>query len=486
MRVLHVGHGFRPFHHGGLVGYAEDLMDAQVARGDEISYFFSGRSYPLGGPRVWRWRRRGVRMYELLNPPVIVAPGDRGTRRPAADLQEERSERLFAEVLGAVRPDVVHVQELAGIPSSVLEHPGWVGVPVLMTLQDYSPLCPTVKLFDVDGAVCLRREPASECVRCCRDAPADDRELMRLTLRHHRRQATRRFPALVHLPGPSRLERRDHANAGSDAAATPLVETRAKGHDRPVDEFRARREVNVARLSRVDALVAMSDRVAQIYTQLGVAPDRIRVMRLTLGHIAQLHPRTFSAAGRPVRFVTLGGCASAAKGAQIVIGAIEQLARTGMTADDLTLSVAGHVDPAVEERLTACPLVRLVGDYSSGDLDALLDRHDVGLVPSVWEEAFGYVGLELLAKGLPVIGNAIGGIGEYTRDGETGWLNHDRSASGLAQIMHRIIDDPEEVVRLHTRTVEARAGLVQPVAQHAEQIALLYAELVADRSRATR
>jgi hypothetical protein len=47
MRILYVGYGFRPRRGGGLIAYAEDLMEAQAGRGDDVAYFFRGRHYPL-------------------------------------------------------------------------------------------------------------------------------------------------------------------------------------------------------------------------------------------------------------------------------------------------------------------------------------------------------------------------------------------------------------------------------------------------------
>ena len=121
MRVLHVGWGFQPWRGGGLITYAEDVMEAQARRGHDVAYFFAGRRYPLvGRPRLHRWRRRGVAMLELLNSPIPVGL-DGGTRFPRLELNEPASEAAFQRVLGAGRPDVVHVQELTGLPSSLLD-----------------------------------------------------------------------------------------------------------------------------------------------------------------------------------------------------------------------------------------------------------------------------------------------------------------------------------------------------------------------------
>ena len=477
MRVLHVGHGFRPFHHGGLISYAEDLMQAQAARGDEVHYFFSGRHYPLLRTRMRSWERGQVRMHELLNSPVLAGTGDRGTRRPDLELREPTVERLFRAVLDEVRPDLVHVQELNGLPSSLLEIPAERGVPVAMTLHDYHALCPTVKLFDLHGQRCRRREPAPVCVGCCRDAPGDARELVTLTGRHHKREASTLVPLVQYVPGPGAVRRWVRGSAEPARRAAPPGD---------VAGFQARRDVNVARLNGVDRLLPVSAAVGDLYAELGVERGRLRTLGLTVSHLESLRPRRMDAVGRPVRFVTLNGCASPAKGADVVAGALDELAAGGLTPQDLTLSVAGHVDPTVADRLAASPLVHLLGDYPPAALDEMLDGFDVGIVPSIWDETFGFVAVELLAKGLPLIGNAAGAVADHARDGETGWLNRDCSALGLAGIMAAVVAEPQQVVALNRRIIELRPGLVASMDTHTEQVREVYAELLGQSSSTAR
>ena len=62
----------------------------------------------------------------------------------------------------------------------------------------------------------------------------------------------------------------------------------------PPQAFQHRRSVNVERLNAADCVIAMSQRVAEIYARLGV--EDVRTVHLTLAHIAQLTPRA-----RPVR-----------------------------------------------------------------------------------------------------------------------------------------------------------------------------------------
>jgi glycosyltransferase involved in cell wall biosynthesis len=112
-----------------------------------------------------------------------------------------------------------------------------------------------------------------------------------------------------------------------------------------------------------------------------------------------------------------------------------------------------------------------------------LSPFDVGIVPSVWEEAYGYTGVELLAKGIPVIGNRRGGIVDYTRDGQTGWVNADASAAGLAKIMAELIAEPERVLQMHQQVVAQHDTLILTMPDHARAIDEVYGELVAASRR---
>jgi glycosyltransferase involved in cell wall biosynthesis len=204
------------------------------------------------------------------------------------------------------------------------------------------------------------------------------------------------------------------------------------------------------------------------------------VLHFTLDHIARIRPDPRVPPSDPMVFTVLNACATVEKGVEVVLGALERLAERGL-ADRFRLDVWGFVEPRARDALEAHPSVRLRGNYTDVDLERMLAGADVGIVPSVWEEAYAYTGVELLAAGVPVIGSALGGIPDYVKPGETGWLNGSVSGAELAEHMERLIGAPEEVAALRRRIREQRPAAVKPMERHLDELDGVYAELTAAR-----
>lgn len=449
-------------------------MDIQSERGHHVAYFFSGRHYPrVGGPRLKRWRRNGVRQYEVINPPVLASLED-GTRFPEQEIAEPRMEAAFSRVLAEERPDVLHVQELTGLPSSLLEVAEVAGVPTVMTLQDYFPLCTTMRLQDANGQPCVGREIGFDCLARNANAPSGAGHLVKQTLQFETDRARRllhvspdvSFAALA--PAIGAISRR-LGKSGTSESKPPA----------PADEsalaarYQRRRDVNVERLSRVDRLIAQSARVAEMYADRGVATRNLGTLPFTLRHVEALRPRRLHSPPARLTFGTLNGCASPTKGSRVVVSALRALREAGLEGR-FRLLIFGWVDPEVLPDLGAFDGVEVRGEYSRTQLGTLLDEVDVGLLPSTWEEAFGYVGLEMIAKGIPLIANPLGGIVNYAIEDQTAWLNRSCSGEELARIMAKLIAEPQLVLELHRRLLQVRAEHIFPMGQHVDQLEEIY------------
>ncbi len=87
--------------------------------------------------------------------------------------------------------------------------------------------------------------------------------------------------------------------------------------------------------------------------------------------------------------------------------------------------------------------VSFTGWLSSEQLAEEFAHAAVVVVPSVWPEPFGLVGIEALAAGRPVIASATGGVGDWLDDGRSGLCVEPGDPSALARALNDLLADPE-------------------------------------------
>jgi len=84
--------------------------------------------------------------------------------------------------------------------------------------------------------------------------------------------------------------------------------------------------------------------------------------------------------------------------------------------------------------------VHLLGELRTDDALAVAARAELAVLPSRWE-SFGFVCVEALALGVPVVATAVGGLAEIVEDGVCGWLVPPDDPTALAAAIAAIIDD---------------------------------------------
>jgi glycosyltransferase involved in cell wall biosynthesis len=66
----------------------------------------------------------------------------------------------------------------------------------------------------------------------------------------------------------------------------------------------------------------------------------------------------------------------------------------------------------------------------------------VQCVPSLWDEPFGLVAIEALARGTPVVASAVGALPEFVADERSGYLVPPGDPDALAAALRRVLSDP--------------------------------------------
>ncbi|HEY6744536.1 MAG TPA: glycosyltransferase [Mycobacteriales bacterium] len=341
MRILVVGNHARP------VGGAETML--------------------LDGVRLLREAGHEVRVLALGTDGGPPPPAGRFAAvwsRPAA----AATDRLLARW----RPDVAHVHHVyEGLTLSVVAALQRAGVPVVMTLHDYRPVCPNYRLFRAGG-------PCERCLRPSR-RPV---EVARLGC----------------LEGP-RL--RSVAAAAEAAFAGPIHR-------------------------RVAAFVAPSTYLRDRVVAGGLPAGKVTV----LPNPVRPGPPRPAPPDRP-RFGYIGRLVDE-KGLDTLLDAAALLppgAAVDVYGDGRMTGRIG--DRVAAQRLP----VTVHGRIAPADVPAALHRLTAAVLPALWPENCPLALLEAAACAVPAIASRVGGIPEIVADGRTGLLVPPGDPRALAAAM---------------------------------------------------
>lgn len=197
--------------------------------------------------------------------------------------------------------------------------------------------------------------------------------------------------------------------------------------------------------SRVYSFVCVSQAVSRSLLAIGVAPERVRVVRNGIAdplgsQATETGERRGSSAFLRVGIV---GQVGEWKGHDDLVEAIAILNRKGVP---VKLEIFGRGDEsyvsALRTRIREHGLNDLVGWRGFvANRSEIYDDLDVCVVPSRFEEPFGLTALEPAFFSLPVIATRRGGLPEIVRDQETGLLVEARSPDQIAAALLQLSAD---------------------------------------------
>jgi len=470
MKVLHIGLGFKPWREGGLIEYTEDLMDIQSKNGYEVYYFYAGRQYPFSKkPKLIKWHKKKITIYEIINS-LIIYGGDRWCFNPNLDIFEKWSEIFFKKALKEIKPDIIHIQGLIGLSSSLIEIMKEENIPVIMTLHDYFLLCPTIQLFDYTENICTIKNVGEICIKCCQ-TPPDRKDFVKQTIIYELKK--------IHLYKITKfLYSFIKKFKGKEKKDSSLKKINIeKPNQKLANEFQKRRDINIKRLNKIDLLISQSYKVEEIYKKILNRKNGIITLHSTVGHINLIKPKIIEDINFPINFAVLNGCASVAKGSKLMLETIKILNRKGVN-KFFKLHIFGGLSEEIKNEILSFNNVLYHGPYDVIELDKILNEIDVGIIPSVWEEVYGYVGIEFLAKGIPVIGNNKGGITDYVKDDLTGIVNKSSSAEELASIMETIIKNPNIIKTLNEKILKDKNQIIKNIKEYFYELDKIYKDLL--------
>ena len=253
-----------------------------------------------------------------------------------------------------------------------------------------------------------------------------------------RRSILQRRPQIVHA----------HTAHAAALAAMARIRTPARVVIARRVDFRLRRNLGTRfKYARADAVIAVSNAVAEIVARGGVRRERIHVVPDGVDlarRVSPVSPTTLSTLGFPgdAPLVVQVAALVPHKDPLTFVRAIASV-RPRLPEVRALLVGEGPLRQAVGAEVSRLGLNRtLVLTGFRKDADALLASAHVATLSSV-EEGMGSVLLDAMAFGVPIAATSAGGIPEVVTHGETGLLSPPGDAAGLAQNIVRLLSDQQ-------------------------------------------
>jgi glycosyltransferase involved in cell wall biosynthesis len=230
--------------------------------------------------------------------------------------------------------------------------------------------------------------------------------------------------------------------------------------------------------SKYAAVGVPSGHMRSEYERNGVPIDHLEVLPL----FSTIAPSDRAATSAPDGSVVFIGRMTTLKGGDVLVRAVAQTAQS--TARRVRLVMMGDGPQRLEWMELASSLgvdATFPGWLAPGDRDAVLSTAALLVVPSVWPEPFGLVGLEAASFGVAAVAFDSGGIRDWLRHGESGLLvDPAEGPRGLALAIERMLGDGHLRRRMGERAIAVAREM--SVAAHVDRLEVVLARAAGSRT----
>jgi glycosyltransferase involved in cell wall biosynthesis len=185
-----------------------------------------------------------------------------------------------------------------------------------------------------------------------------------------------------------------------------------------------------------------------------------------------LQPRRFSKCPKPIRILTVGSLDQPYKGVDVLIDALVMAVACGHNVH-LTVVGRGKYQPELKQRAVRSGLdkqIAFIDEVKNEQLLRDLDDYQLFVLASR-TEGLPRVIIEAMARGVPCIASAVGGIPELLSPAD---LVPPGNAKALAETIVKVITDPERMERMSATNLERARNYSSPVMDSLRQEFLQY------------
>lgn len=413
MKILLTTLLFFPDHYTGTEVLTYSTAKELQRLGHEVHVLtgFDGRADLADNERFDSYEYDGIPVIRFHHAPVPMG-GETDV------LEMEYNNRFvgawFRDLLGTLRPDLVHAFHLARLSASLIDVCHEAGIPVIVTPTDFWFVCPMQLLRLPDNSCC--DGPDKYSLNCIRHLDALDKPNEITTVK----KSPDWFLALVVMLCRLGLLPKKHFSFAYAMALRPAF--------------------LMQRLNSISKVIIPSRIMEQILVRNGLNS------KLALFSGFGLNLDNIQATGRKktdcLRIGFIGSLYEH-KGIQVLLKAFRLVPSDSPAVVKVYGENKAQPDfmSSLHELAAADPRITFYGSFPNSEIGAVLSEIDVLVVPSLWYENTPLVIYSAMAAGCPVIASDLGGMSEVVQHNINGLLVNPGDPNDLANAILRLVAD---------------------------------------------
>ncbi len=384
MKILHICLADPFTHKGGLNQYCKDLLLEQKRQGHDAKVMF-----PVGerkGHQV-KVKSKGEDKFIVVNAlPVAVNRGIDDPERYMKRVDPSGYQRFLTHY----QPDIIHVHSIQGIHLEFFQCAKQMGIKMVFTTHDYYPLCFRCVLYTRDNMLCTESTP-HKCAVCNFHSGMSAK--MQAVYQSYFYQEHKNN-AFINKLKHQLVKRHDH---GEEVQSEPVQVS-----EEIVRKFEALGQYYQKIFSYFDCIMGNSPMTMEIYKKAFPDANYVYLPITHAGIIPQTRPEfnknTFNIA-------YMGGCRKD-KGYFVFEKALDLLEENVSSLWEAWFYGEGYYP----ENQSSNSHRHYEGYFTADQAKTVWKNVDILVVPSQMPETFGFIVIEALARGIPVIcSNLVGG-----------------------------------------------------------------------------
>lgn len=398
MRILHYSLGLPPYRSGGLTKYCTDLMVEQAKSNDEVFLLFPGKINFIKEDDIkikfYRDYKR-VKVYELINP--LPVPILKGVFNPGL-FTKTCDKNVLKNFLETIKIDIVHIHTFMGLYKEFLEVCKELGIKIVFTSHDYFGLCPKVNFIDYQGILCEDIN-FEKCAKC---------NVSGYSIKTIKILQSQTYRYIKDKGIIDKLKKHVNLNKNNNSIEENNIGTeKISGKD----EYITLSKYYHSMFQLIDQIFFNSELARSIYQR----HIDVEGVTISITHSGIKDNRRIKEYNQNESLkLTYLGPYKEYKGFNFLCDVMEKLQNKGY--HEIVLNAYGDTNTNLETYTN----VKINGRYSYSDLNTIFENTDILIVPSIWNETFGFITLEALSYGVPVlVTNKVGSKDLVCKDGFT-------------------------------------------------------------------